>query len=520
MDAKEISTNNYVREKIGRVLLAPKFADIIKRNTEITRYCKDEEQYLNELSIIRIYWAVNDSYGARLTEYILSLPRQDLILLENSFRICAGLPKTSEDMGTDHIPVQYIYRSMYEDTQKLSNLSDTVLRLLSYNAYTHTIPNDYISNEAPAEYLKYTGYSVYPAALSTNLSALKKKLLAEARGEFVEITPKYLEYREFLLGLDEAERRYFFISSEESVREFLTLPKARRKTYIEMYMKWHPWGLPTPGAIHTAILDISYIIPKNKREGVPRLREDKSLPPLKQSMIAWFFGACYSDVYTWFGGESKVAEELRDTITCVKRMEPYSDIQVLHSILEIAASTARIRYICRLRSQTEAYKEFESNLLCIAHCGLVNTYIHKLMRAFNNPLEVTPEAIRWHFINYILDFTEEDCIQTFGYKKHDLAQCINYENVLELYFINVLVQGKEFNKNLYLPATLQERCADALNIYSRLSCDSQKYYLRQGVASFIELARQSNHNIETLEDIAVKCVPNLRKQIFQKNIPA
>lgn len=518
MEAKEIRTNNYVREAIGRVLLAPKFTDIIKKNTEITRYCKDEEEYFNELSVIRLYWAINDIYGERLTEYILSLPRQDLIWIENSFRLCAGLPVKSEDMGTDHIPVWYIYRSMYEDTQKLSNLNDIVLRLLSYNAYMHAMPNSYISNEDAADIQKYTGFSVYPAALAPDLSPLKMQLLAEARGEAAGATPKYLEYRDFLLGLDDAERRYFFVSSEESVREFLTLPKARRKNYAQMYMKWHPWGLPTPRAVRAAISDISYIIPKSRREGVPRLREDNSLPLLQQSMIAWFFGACYGDVCAWFGGEYKVAEELRDIITCVKRMEPYSNIQVLHSVLSIAASTARIRYICRLRSQVWAYQVFESNLLRIAPCGRANAYIQKLIRTFNNPLEVTPEAIQWHFANYVLNFTEDDCTRTFGYEKHDLAQCINYENALELYFVNVAAHGKEAGKQLDLPSVLQEHCADALSVYPRLSGDAQKYYLRQGIASFIELARKNNHDAGTLEELATKRMPNLRKQLFQKKL--
>ena len=52
-------------------------------------------------------------------------------------------------------------------------------------------------------------------------SPLKVALIQEAEDKAVDETPQYLKYRNFLTGLSEENRRYFFYSSEKSVAEFL-----------------------------------------------------------------------------------------------------------------------------------------------------------------------------------------------------------------------------------------------------------------------------------------------------------
>ena len=66
-------------------------------------------------------------------------------------------------------------------------------------------------------------------------SPLKLELIQEAEGNGLNNTLQYVKYRNFLMGLSEEKRRYFFYSSEKSVAEFLDS--------FENLSKKNDWGI-------------------------------------------------------------------------------------------------------------------------------------------------------------------------------------------------------------------------------------------------------------------------------------
>ena len=116
--------------------------------------------------------------------------------------------------------------------------------LYIYNAYISTAQHKKVACENFIDYFKYPGFSIYPAYVTMEKSPLKLALIQEAEGNAVDETPQYLKYRNFLTGLFEEKRRYFFYSSEKSVEEFLDSPENLSESAIEKYIKDHPFGLP------------------------------------------------------------------------------------------------------------------------------------------------------------------------------------------------------------------------------------------------------------------------------------
>ena len=130
-------------------------------------------------------------------------------------------------MDFSHIRAGYLRRFIYECKWGINFFKDPVYSLYIYNAYISTAQHKKVAGENFIDYFKYTGFSIY-----------------EAEGKAVDKTPQYVKYRNFLTGLSEEKRRYFFYSSEKSVTEFLDSFENLSDSAIEKYIKDHPFGLP------------------------------------------------------------------------------------------------------------------------------------------------------------------------------------------------------------------------------------------------------------------------------------
>ncbi len=110
---------------------------------------------------------------------------------------------------------------IYECKWGINFFKDPVYSLYIYNAYISTAQHKKVAGESFFDSFIYTGFSIYPAYVAMEKSPLKVALIQEAEDKAVDETPQYLKYRNFLTGLSEEKRRYFFYSSEKSVAEFL-----------------------------------------------------------------------------------------------------------------------------------------------------------------------------------------------------------------------------------------------------------------------------------------------------------
>ena len=168
-----------------------------------------------------------------------------------------------------------------------------------YNAYISTAQHKKVAGESSIDYLKYTGFSIYPAYVTMEKSPLKLALIQEAEGKAVDETPQYVKYRNFLMGLSEEKRRYFFYSSEKSVEEFLDSPETLTESTIEKYIKEHPFGLPKQ--IWKCITHKAW--PNDVKEKPP-------LSLLDQGSLILFFGNDYEDTLAFFRGGRDISEAL------------------------------------------------------------------------------------------------------------------------------------------------------------------------------------------------------------------
>ena len=171
--------------------------------------------------------------------------------------------------------------------------------LYIYNAYISTAQHKKVAGESSIDYFKYTGFSIYPAYVTMEMSPPKLPLICEAEGKEVDKTLQYLKYRNFLMGLSEEKRRYFFYSSEKSVEEFLDFPETLTESTIEKYIKDHPFGLPKQ--IWKCITLKTW--PNDVKEKPP-------LSVLDQGSLMLFFGNSYEDTLAFFRGGRDISEAL------------------------------------------------------------------------------------------------------------------------------------------------------------------------------------------------------------------
>lgn len=498
----KIITNTLIRKRLLNGPIAPSYEKAVSAWPELKKHIKSPKSYLKELAIARVYEAIKAEFGPELANGIYLFNRNDVAILENSFRVCSGIELDSLEMDFSHIRAGYLRRFIYECKWGINFFKDPVYSLYIYNAYISTAQHKKVAGESSVDYFKYTGFSIYPAYVTMEKSPLKFALICEAEGKEVDETPQYVKYRNFLMGLSEEKRRYFFYSSEKSVTEFLDSFENLSESAIEKYIKDHPFGLPKQiGKCITL-------------KALPLENSEKShLSMLDQGSLMLFFGSDYEDTLKSFGDDRDIYEALTK-LACQKAdKEELPYVRILWGILKLAKTHERRCFICKLWES--AYFEFEWNFLILAQHGKAIAYLDDLIKTFLEPENVTPENLMWHFTNFILRGEEKDYINVFGYEKWDISHCIDYRDSRAVYFANKAM-GVKLSFNVTVGDLEQAKCDKAAELYLKLSLDARRYYARQGFGSFIELA--DSKSADELETFAKEKKPNLFEFILEEKI--
>ena len=502
MTYSKIITNTLIRKRLLKGPIAPSYEKAASTWPELKEFIKSPKSYLKELAIARVYEAIKAEFGPELANGIYLFNRNDVAILENSFRVCSGIELDSLEMDFSHIRAGYLRRFIYECKWGINFFKDPVYSLYIYNAYISTAQHKKVASESSVDYFKYTGFSIYPAYVTMEKSPLKMALICEAEGKAVDETPQYLKYRNFLMGLSEEKRRYFFYSSEKSVEEFLDSPETLTDSAIEKYIKDHPFGLPKQiGKCITL-------------KALPNENSEKThLSVLDQGSLILFFGNDYEDTLKSFGGDRDISEALTK-LACQKAdIEELPYVRIVWGILKLAKTHERRRFICKLWES--AYLEFEWNFLILAQHGKAIAYLDNLIKTFPEPENVTPENLMWHFTNFTLRGEEKDYINVFGYEKWDISHCIDYRDSRAVYFANKAM-GVKLSFNVTVGDLEQAKCDKAAELYLKLSLDARRYYARQGFGSFIELA--DSKSADELEALAKEKKPNLFEFVLDEKI--
>ena len=502
MTDSEIITNTLIRKRLLKGPIAPGYEKAVSVWPELKKHIKSPKSYFKELALARVYEAIKAEFGPELANEIYLFDKSDIALLENSFRVCSGLDLDSLEMDFSHIRAGYLRRFIYECKWGINFSNDPAISLYIYNAYLSTAQQKKVASESSIDYLKYTGFSIYPAYVAMEKSLLKLALTWEAEGNGFNNTLQYVKYRNFLMGLSEEKRRYFFYSSEKSVEEFLDSPETLTESTIEKYIKDHPFGLPKQ--IWKCITLKTW--PNDVKEKPP-------LSVLDQGSLMLFFGNDYNDTLAFFRGGRDISEAITKLVCQKADIEEFPYIRLIWGILKLAKTHERRRFICKLWES--AYFEFEWNFLILAQHGKAIAYLDNLIKTFPEPENVTSENLMWHFTNFILKGNEKDYSKVFGYEKWDISHCIDYRDSRAVYFANK-VMGVKLSFNVTVGELEQAKCNKAAELYLKLSLDARRYYARQGFASFIELA--DSKSADELETFAKEKKPNLFEFILDEKI--
>ena len=502
MTDSEIITNTLIRKRLLKGPIAPGYEKAVSVWPELKKHIKSPKSYFKELALARVYEAIKAEFGPELANEIYLFDKSDIALLENSFRVCSGLELDSLEMDFSHIRAGYLRRFIYECKWGINFSNDPAISLYIYNAYLSAAQQKKVASESSIDYLKYTGFSIYPAYVAMEKSPLKLALTWEAEGNGFNNTLQYVKYRNFLMGLSEEKRRYFFYSSEKSVEEFLDSPETLTESTIEKYIKDHPFGLPKQ--IWKCITLKTW--PNDVKEKPP-------LSVLDQGSLMLFFGNDYNDTLAFFRGGRDISEAITKLVCQKADIEELPYVRILWGILKLAKTHERRRFICKLWES--AYFEFEWNFLILAQHGKAIAYLDNLIKTFPEPENVTPENLMWHFTNFILKGNEKDYSKVFGYEKWDISHCIDYRDSRAVYFANKAM-GVKLSFNVIVGDLEQAKCDKAAELYLKLSLDARRYYARQGFASFIELA--DSKSADELETFAKEKKPNLFEFILDEKI--
>ena len=221
MTDSEIITNTLIRKRLLKGPIALSYEKAVSAWPELKEFIKSPKSYLKELAIARVYEAIKAEFGPELANGIYLFNRNDVAILENIFRVCSGIELDSLEMDFSHIRAGYLRRFIYECKWGINFSNDPAISLYIYSAYLSAAQQKKVAGESSVVYFKYTGFSIYPAYVAMEKSPLKLELIQEAEGNGLNNTPQYVKYRNFLMGLSEEKRRYFFYSLEKSVAEFL-----------------------------------------------------------------------------------------------------------------------------------------------------------------------------------------------------------------------------------------------------------------------------------------------------------
>ena len=196
MKVSKIITNTLIRKRLLNGPIAPSYEKAVSAWPELKEFIKSPKSYLKELAIARVYEAIKAEFGPELANGIYLFNRNDVAILENSFRVCSGIDLDSLEMDFSHIRAGYLRRFIYECKWGINFFKDPVYSLYIYNAYISTAQHKKVAGENFFDYFKYTGFSIYPAYVTMEKSPLKLALICEAEGRKIIILLKKRDIRQ------------------------------------------------------------------------------------------------------------------------------------------------------------------------------------------------------------------------------------------------------------------------------------------------------------------------------------
>jgi len=436
-----IKTNECFRELIAEIDTPIRdYAELKRRIPESQKICPTEETAQLQFAITRLFLSAAAGYGKELAHFIYTLDEGDIITLDRYLHVHAGIMQITNQLDWSHIPIEFIYRFYTEVKAGLNEYDNILLALISYGCGIEGDEPTQLTHEQHRRLYAYTGYRVEPKYIIPPTAKLKRELILQIKEPtHISTEPGFHKYRDFLVSQDsEIVRRYLFLSEESAVLTLSELPKEKLQMYFRAFMHKYPYGLPTATHVEYAMGDFDYLL-SNLQLAKPFIHSDDSISQLEQGMIQVFFGACFSDVLSWLGGDDKMADALKDIIICKQDAMKNREAVKLHAMLKSAETPVRMQYICKLYTNRKAYLEC---LKCFTQATVLGSdveYIKELTQVIKMPRELTPDAVRHHFIDFIYNRNAKAYEDILGMARHDAINLFTPEIPANIAGINLLM---------------------------------------------------------------------------------
>ena len=98
MTYSKIITNTLIRKRLLNGPIAPSYEKAVSAWPELKKHIKSPKSYFKELALARVYEAIKAEFGPELANGIYLFNRNDVAILENSFRVCSGIELDSLEM--------------------------------------------------------------------------------------------------------------------------------------------------------------------------------------------------------------------------------------------------------------------------------------------------------------------------------------------------------------------------------------------------------------------------------------
>ena len=441
MHNSKIKTNEHFRTLLSEVDKPIKdYADLKQLYPKVGNLCISEEEAQLQFATTRLFWAAEAGYGEELAHFVYTLDEEDIVTLDRYLQIHAGIMQLTDQLAWKHIPIEYLYRYFVETKKGLGEYDNVLLALVSYGCGMLEDKSETLTPEQQRRLYAYTGYKVIPKYIISPYAKLKKELLAQVRdGENTSKEPDFLKYRDFISAQDSAVvRRYLFLSEELAVLALSELSAEKLPMYFRAFTRKYPYGLPSAAHVEYAIGDFDYLL-SSLQLAKPFIHDDDSIPPLEQGMIQVFFGASFSDVQSWLGGDDKMAKALKDLITCKQDAEKNRAAVKLHSILKAAETPICMQYVCKLYTNKKAYLEFLQCFTRVAVMDSESEYLRDLKQAVKMPKELTPDAVRHHYLDFLYDRNDKAYPKILGMERHDALNLLTPDIPANVLGMNLLM---------------------------------------------------------------------------------
>ena len=441
MHNSKIKTNEHFRTLLSEVdKPITDYAELKKLYPKVDNLCISEDEAQLQFATTRLFWAAEAGYGEELAHFVYTLEEEDIVTLDRYLQIHAGIMRLTDQLAWKHIPIEYLYRYFVETRKGLGEYDNILLALISYGCGMLEDKSDALSPEQQRRLYTYTGYKVIPKYILSPNAKLKRELISQVRdGKYISTESEFHKYRDFISAQDSAVvRRYLFLSETSSVMALSGLHPEKLPMYFRAFMRKYPYGLPSVAHVEYAMGDFDYLL-GSLQLAKPFIHEDDSIPPIEQGMIQVFFGASFSDVQSWLGGDDKMAKALKDIITCKQGAEKNLAAVKLHSILKVAETPIRMQYVCKLYTNKKAYLEFLQCFTRVAVTDSESEYLKDLVQAVKMPKELTPDAVRHHYLDFLYDRDAKAYTKTLGIERHDALNLLTPDIPANVLGINLLM---------------------------------------------------------------------------------